>query len=230
MRDLILDAVKGREFELACRYCGIAEGKRGDKEHHQPCPFCTGKDRFWFYPEHRTFHCRQCGFNGNLITLMMTTNAITYRQALETLSVETGILLPEKQKRTPRAPLSAIWGQNRDDARMTIACLVLVHLQFVPATDGIDFQTATIETVRQYASRLLDYRLEQIVELLAIEKYAGDRQKAWIVLECLYTGKDIAPALREYNINREIVKLRMFAMTERRKLELEIERMLNGNV
>ena len=63
MRDLILDAIQGREFELALRYCGLTAGQRGDKEHHQPCPFCGGKDRFYFRKDKKKFACRQCGYS-----------------------------------------------------------------------------------------------------------------------------------------------------------------------
>jgi hypothetical protein len=221
MKTLILEAIAGREFELAQRYCGITEGRRGDREHHQPCPFCQGKDRFNFSEKCWAFFCRQCGFGGDLITLMMAVNAITYRKSLETLADELGIVLPEQPKRPKCVPLGTVWEQNKNDVRMTLASLVLVHLRFVPATDGVDFQAADIDTVRKYAARLTGHRLDEIVGLLA-SRY-GDRQKAWAALECLYTGKEIAPALREINVNRAISGLRMFAAKERRDREKEIE-------
>ena len=135
MKDLILEAVHGREFELAMRYCGLSEGRRGDKERHQPCPFCQGKDRFNFSEKHRAFFCRRCGFGGNLIALMMAVNGISYRKALETLASETGVLLPEWKPTADRSKtLPLLWEKNRNDSRMTITSLVLVHLRFVPAS------------------------------------------------------------------------------------------------
>ena len=224
MKDLILDAIKGREFELALRYCGLTEGQRGDKEHHQPCPFCTdpGKDRFRFYPAHGTFHCRQCGFDGKILKLLMATNGITERKALETLASETGILLPKRPKRTQRSPIQTAYERNQNDARMTIAMLLLAHLRFVPGTDGIDFEAATIETTRRYAETLTEYPLYQLVGLLATERCAGDRQKAWAALDCLYNGTDPKPRLREINFNRTINEIRIFTAKEHQKLEMEI--------
>ena len=106
---------------------------------------------------------------------------------------------------------------------MTIASLVLAYVRFVPAMDGIDFREASIETTREYASRLTGYTLRELVNVVAISRYAGDTQKALVVLDCLYNGRDWRHELRELNVNREIQEIRMFAMKERRELEKEIE-------
>lgn len=229
MRDLILDAARGNEFDIAQRYCGISPGRRGDREHHQPCPFCEGKDRFWFYAKFGTFHCRHCGFGGNIIDLLIAVNSLTYRKATELLAAEFGIIMPESQKRT-RSPkistLTADWENNRNDARMTIASLTLAYMRFVPATDGVDFLEATLETTREYAIQLVDYPLREIVEMLAINKCQGDRQEAWLVLDCLYTGKEIKSALVKHRVERAIQEIRMFVLKERRSFEKEIENRL----
>ena len=229
MRDLILDATNGREFDIAQRYCGIAPGRCGDREHHQPCPFCEGKDRFWFYPKTGTFHCRQCEFGGNIIDLLITVNRLTFRQAIEILAADLGIILPEPQKhaRSPqKTTLWSDWENSRQDARMTIASLTLAYMRFVPATDGVDFLEATLETTREYAIQLVDYPLREIVEMLAINKCQGDRQEAWLVLDCLYTGKEIKSALVKHRVERAIQEIRMFVLKERRSFEKEIENRL----
>ena len=45
--------------------------------------------------------------------------------------------------------------------------------------------------------------------LLAVEKYESDTRKAWVGLDCLYTGKDIKSALRNYNVDKMIQEIRM---------------------
>jgi len=97
MRELILDFAAGNELELAGRYCGITVGKansfRGFRaEFHMPCPFCAGKDRFWYSARRKRFYCRQCRFNGNIIDLIMAVNGISYWKALETLAAEFGVI------------------------------------------------------------------------------------------------------------------------------------------
>ena len=93
----------------------------------------------------------------------------------------------------------------------------------MPGTDWIDFREATIETTREYASRLTGYTLRELVNVVAISRYAGDTQKAWVVLDCLYNGRDGAAELRKLKVDRAIQEIRMFAMKERRELEKEIE-------
>ena len=106
---------------------------------------------------------------------------------------------------------------------MTIAMLALAYLRFVPATDGIDFLEADFETTRKYAERLIDRQFHEIVELVANLKFAGDKAKARIVLDCLYTGKNIKSALREFNVNRAIQNIRAQSMKEHWQLEKEIQ-------
>jgi len=217
---IILDAAKGREFEIAVRYCGLSEGRRG-KGHNQSCPFCEGRDRFWFYPEHGTFHCRMCGFAGNIITLLRAVNGISYWQALETLADEVGVFLHKCEKRTKRVPTRAIWGDF--SKRLTLAMLVLNHLRFVPGTEGVDFEAADIEETERHARELVNCELYDIVRLLAVEKYAGDTRKAWVVLECLHSGADIPSVLRKHIVDWSIQEIRTQGMMERMKLEKEIE-------
>ena len=226
MRDLILDATKGHEFDLAMRYCGIAPGKRGDREHSQPCPFCEGDDRFYFVARLGRFFCRRCGFGGSIIDLLIAVNSLTYWQAIELLAAEFGIILPKSQKcaRSPqKSTLCVDWEKDRNDARMTIASLALAYMRFLPATDWVDFREASIETTREHASRLIDNPLREIVNMVAIMKHQGDMQKAWIALDSLYTGKDVKSELLELNFNRVIQEIRMYSLKEHRELEKEVE-------
>jgi len=106
---------------------------------------------------------------------------------------------------------------------MTIASLVLAHCRFLPATDGVDFREATIETTRKYAAQWVGYTLNEIVELLAIWKYDRDMQKAWVALECLYFGKNITTELFELHLRRLRQYVQLDALKQRRELEKEIE-------
>jgi len=56
---------------------------------------------------------------------------------------------------------------------MCIASLVLAYVRFVPAMDGIDFREASIETTREYASRLTGYTLRELVNIVAISRHGG---------------------------------------------------------
>ena len=227
MSQLILDACAGRELELAQRYCGLSDTIRPDKEHHQSCPVCReGKDRFYFTDKLRKFFCRQCGFGGNIINLMMTVNDLTYRKAIELLADDLGVVLPKWKKdgRRRMADSSRMaWERNTNGERLTIAALVLTHLRFLPATDGIDFKAADVETTMRYATRLTKHSIAKIVEMVANGKYQGDRQKAWLALDCLYTGKDVNSTMTDLNWRRMFQEIRQESLKERLELEKTIE-------
>jgi hypothetical protein len=233
MKERILDAISGREFELAQRYCGLTPGQHRDKEHHQPCPFCNGHDRFRYDEKKKRFACRQCNFSGDLLALIMATNGIAFRKALELLATETGILLSERTKRTVPCGVKAAYERNVNDDRMTIASLTLHYLRFVPGTDGTDFRTVSVETIRTHARQLVNYPLEVIANLVATQKCNGDMQKAWIILDALYAGKDVNYEVRIYNFDKAISEIRWFSQKERMKLlqevNNELERSQNGN-
>ena len=62
--------ISHRVFELAKEVCSLTDGKH-QTEHHQPCPVCRdGDNRFRFYPKEKTFHCRRCGFGGDIFQLV----------------------------------------------------------------------------------------------------------------------------------------------------------------
>jgi len=224
MRDLILEAVKGREFELAVRYCGLSEGI--GKEHRQPCPFCEGETRFRFIAEPRNcdyalFVCRQCGRGGSILNLLIATNGITYQKAIETLAYEAGVVLPEWTPKTQRAQTRAIWEANKGEDRMTIACLFLWYLNL--PFDGVDFRTTDMETIRKYAANIVEDKFDDLIQTLAAWRCNDDRREAMLVLECLYYGKDLHKELAWHRVNKSIHEIRMFAAKERWQLEKEIE-------
>jgi phage/plasmid primase-like uncharacterized protein len=85
------DYIRGKEFELAKQIIGLTNGK-DTKEHHQTCPFCGGTDRFWFNPEKRTFHCRQCRFNGDIIALVEKVRGVSFAETLNIIADAAGYI------------------------------------------------------------------------------------------------------------------------------------------
>jgi hypothetical protein len=66
----ILQHIKGNEFALAQNIVGLTDGKDA-LEHRQPCPLCQSWcDSFYFQNEDKTFHCQDCGFNGDIRNLV----------------------------------------------------------------------------------------------------------------------------------------------------------------
>ena len=67
--------ITDRVFEVAKRiFDRLSDGSRpNDPEHHQPCIIAgcdSNDDGFRFYPAQETFHCRKCGFNGDIFALV----------------------------------------------------------------------------------------------------------------------------------------------------------------
>ena len=90
--------IRGNEFEHAKRLINtLTDGKPGDTEHHQPCPCpgCESNDNgFRFNPTHGTFHCRKCGLNGDIFSLLQKVRGINFPAAIETVATDIGISLP----------------------------------------------------------------------------------------------------------------------------------------
>ena len=82
--------IADQEFDLAKNLFGLTEG-RNSREHNQPCPICRdGTDRFWFNPEKRTFHCRKCGFGGDIIALAEKVFGLQFSEAFDKIADTAG--------------------------------------------------------------------------------------------------------------------------------------------
>jgi len=211
MTELVLEACKNREVEFAVRFCGISEGKNRDKEIHQPCPFCGGTDRFHFDLRARTFFCRGCGLGANIITLIMKTTGMHYRETCELLAMETGITLPELQKQSiDRKSLHSLW--KTEQGRVKIAMLALWQCRFIPATAGTDFRTADVDTLRNWAKSFTKYTLDEIIELVRINSDTAldNRRESWVVLDALVTGKNPMTELAKSRVEQGIIELKCF--------------------
>lgn len=229
MTELVLEACRNREVEFAVRFCGISEGKRGDKEIHQPCPFCGGTDRFHFDRNARAFFCRGCALGANIISLIMKTTGKRYRETCELLAMETGITLPEmKTQAIDRKSLTALW--KTEQGKMKIAMLAVWQCRFLPSTGKTDFRTADVEVLRNQAETLTENTLDEIITLVEQNSALENRREAWVVLDALAFGKEPMTELKKCRIQQTITELRCYSETdnrqERHKTIDEVEKMI----
>jgi hypothetical protein len=82
-------AETGQTFAVAQMLCGLNDGRRpDDPEHHQPCPILDCKsDDDGFYSRGSTFHCRKCGFNGDIFDLVGKVHAVIPSVAFDMIAV-----------------------------------------------------------------------------------------------------------------------------------------------
>ena len=71
---------KGREFEALCPF------------HHEKTP------SFTISPQKGFYYCFGCGASGNAINFVMEFEKIPFREALEKIAKENGIVLPDFKK------------------------------------------------------------------------------------------------------------------------------------
>lgn len=70
-----LVAIAGRYVEL----------RRVGHEHHGPCPFCGGRDRFWVFKDGRRWRCRQCEKQGDATDLVAAMERVPLAEAARRL-------------------------------------------------------------------------------------------------------------------------------------------------
>ena len=76
-------------FEVVQTLIGLGDGNNSTY-HDQPCPFCGGKDRYYFYREKGTFHCRKCGFSWDIIDLVEEIKGVTKTEAFDIIAKHVG--------------------------------------------------------------------------------------------------------------------------------------------
>jgi DNA primase len=94
-------------LEEAARY-GVKLKRVGAGEYAGACPRCGGTDRFSINTRKQLWHCRGCGLGGDVIALTQNVEAMTFAEAVETL---TG----EERKPSKRSPAPAAVVPSRDD-------------------------------------------------------------------------------------------------------------------
>ena len=87
--------INGREFDLAQQILGLTDGnKQNDSEHHQPCPIpgcASDDDGFYVREDNGTFHCRRCGFNGDIIDLVAAVRGISKTESFDIIVATCGL-------------------------------------------------------------------------------------------------------------------------------------------
>lgn len=75
--------------------------KRSGQDFKGCCPFHGEKTpSFFVNPRKNVYHCFGCKVSGNAITFLMEYERLTFREAAETLSHQTGIALPVEEKKS----------------------------------------------------------------------------------------------------------------------------------
>lgn len=88
-------------IEIAGQYTTLR--KRG-KKHIGLCPFHSEKDpSFTVDDEKQLFHCFGCGIGGDVFTLVMEKESLSFPEALKFLAEKYNIPLPQERKKSPQA-------------------------------------------------------------------------------------------------------------------------------
>ncbi len=88
-------------IEIAGQYTTLR--KRG-KKHVGLCPFHSEKDpSFTVDDEKQLFHCFGCGIGGDVFTLVMEKESLSFPEALKFLAEKYNIPLPQERKKSPQA-------------------------------------------------------------------------------------------------------------------------------
>jgi putative DNA primase/helicase len=112
-KDALKHFIAGREMNLAQQMGIIGEGKANNEEHHQPCPLdgCASDDDGFYIRKDGSFHCRVCGFNGDLFALVMKHRNVEFPAALQIVADAAGYVgdKPKTKKRTDERKTSHVY-------------------------------------------------------------------------------------------------------------------------
>lgn len=100
--------------------------KRAGSNFNGLCPFHNEKTpSFTVFPATKSFYCFGCGSGGDVITFVMKTENLSYREALEQLAARAGITIPEDSSDTADVgvPRKRIYEMNLEAARFFRSCL-----------------------------------------------------------------------------------------------------------
>ena len=100
--------------------------KRAGSNYSGLCPFHSEKTgSFTVFPATKSFYCFGCGAGGNVITFIMRTENLEYREALEFLAARAGITIPEDNSQTKEntIPKKRMYEMNVEAAKFFRSCL-----------------------------------------------------------------------------------------------------------
>lgn len=100
---------------------GTVELKRAGANLKGLCPFHQEKTpSFVVSPERQVYHCFGCGVGGDVFSFVMSTEGMTFPEALKHLAQRAGIPLPEKVERSEDDRLQRIVEEAQDLFRRTL--------------------------------------------------------------------------------------------------------------
>ncbi len=101
--------------------------KRAGSNMNGLCPFHNEKTpSFTVFPSTKSFFCFGCGAGGDVITFIMKTENLDYREAVEHLAARAGITIPEEDdpQREKMIPRKRIYEMNLEAAKFFRKCLL----------------------------------------------------------------------------------------------------------
>lgn len=158
LKEVIRDAVD--IVEIASRYLNI---KRTGRSYQALCPFHTEKTpSFSLDPERQTYYCFGCGSKGDVFSLLMKMEGITFPEAISKLKNELGMSEKELKKITPvREKVQK--SDKLDDAILhEISC---------------DLQSALDLTSEHYNHLLFDRHMND--DMIITNSYRSFPEKPW---------------------------------------------------
>ena len=100
--------------------------KRAGSNLNGRCPFHNEKTpSFTVFPATKSFYCFGCGAGGDVISFIMRSENLDYREALEFLAARAGITIPDDNERTGESSVSRkrIYEMNMEAAKFFRNCL-----------------------------------------------------------------------------------------------------------
>jgi len=174
----IIDQIKQAAtiIDIAAQYTSLR--KRGNK-HVGLCPFHSEKTpSFTLDEEKQLFHCFGCGAGGDIFTLVMEKESLSFPEALRFLAQKYNIPLPERKKLSPQY-------KKLEEQLYKISDMALAF-----------FKKNLFNT--KEGKKALEYLKKRNVSEEIIQKLKiGYAENSWDSLLTFFQRKDISPGLLE---------------------------------
>ncbi|MFQ6070773.1 MAG: DNA primase [Candidatus Aminicenantales bacterium] len=162
--------------EIASQYTTL---KRRGRKYVGLCPFHSEKDpSFTLDEDKQLFHCFGCGVGGDIFTLVMEKENLSFPEALRFLAQKYNIPLPEKRKISPR-----LQKQSEQLYEINETALAFFRKNLFNTSEG---------------RRALDYLLKRNISEETIQKLKiGYAMNSWTALYDFFTEKGVSSSLLE---------------------------------
>lgn len=108
-----------RHINILDHVPGLKKQSNRSNEYHAPCPKCGGEDRLVVWPQPEQGNprawCRQCGWSGDVLALLMETEQMTFVEACNRLS----LTLEQQPRRRAQQPHGRV--MSVDQSRPALA-------------------------------------------------------------------------------------------------------------